>query len=395
MKTKFLISFSFTLLQAMNVFAQWSSGENVVISEKVNHDLYIAGGTVTINAPVSGDLIVAGGTVTVNDTIYQDILAAGGNVNLNGYVGDDIRSAGGKIILSGNVSGDVVVSGGTIEIKKGVTIAGDLLSAGGEVTLDGEVNGRIRCGSGIFTLNGKANGDIDCRGEELRLNGTVNGLSVFAADKITLGSGAQFNKDVRYWNKDQALDFGSTLNQSKATFDESLEIDNGRWHFLGFASVLMVIWYLGTAFLMIVIVQYLFSLTMKNTANTVKNASLKSLGMGFLFFVGVPALIVVSVITIIGIPVAVLLLFGYITVILLGTVIVSLTAANWINETNYNSLWSGRKIILVACGIFIVLKLASLTPVIGPLIMLLLVCMAVGGILQNIKWKRKKGLELT
>ncbi len=395
MKTKFLISLSFSLLQAMNVFAQWSSGENVVISEKVTHDLYIAGGTVTINAPVSGDLIVAGGTVTVNDTIYQDILAAGGNVNLNGYVGDDIRSAGGKIILSGNVSGDVVVTGGTIEIKKDVTIAGDLLSAGGEVTLDGEVNGRIRCGSGIFTLNGKANGDIDCRGEELRLNGTVNGQSVLAAGTITLGSGAQFNKDVRYWSKDQALDFGSTLNQSKATFDESLEIDNGRWHFLGFASVLMVIWYLGTAFLMIVIVQYLFSLTMKNTANTVKNASLKSLGMGFLFFVGVPVLIVVSIITIIGIPVGVLLLFGYLTVILLGTVIVSLIAANWINETNYNSLWSGRKIILVACGIFVVLKLASLTPVVGPLIMLLLVCMAVGGILQNIKWKRKKGLELT
>jgi hypothetical protein len=395
MKTKNLFVLAAGMLLSFHVSAQFEAGENIVITEKVAHDLYVTGGTVTINAPVMGDLVVAGGTVIVNDTIYQDILAAGGNINLNGYVGDDIRCAGGKIILSKNVAGDVVATGGTVQINKNVIIAGYLLSAGGEVTLEGEVKGIIKSTSGTFTLNGVANNDIDCRGGKIRINGIVNGHSVLAGNTIEIGPRAELNKDVRYWNKENALDFGNALHQSNATFDESLEIEDGRWHFLGFASILMVLWYLGTALLMIVIIHYLFSLTMKNAANTVKNASIKSLGMGFLFLIGLPILIVVCMITIIGIPVGVLMLVGYLTVVLLGTVIVSLLAANWINETQYNSLWSGRRIVFVAFGIFIFLKLASLTPLIGPLIMLLLVCMAFGGILQNITWRRRKGLELT
>jgi hypothetical protein len=41
------------------------------------------------------------------------------------------------------------------------------------------------------------------------------------------------------------------------------------------------------------------------------------------------------------------------------------------------------------------LKLASLTPFAGPLIMLLLACMAFGGILQNVRWRRNESLAST
>jgi len=88
-------------------------------------------------------------------------------------------------------------------------------------------------------------------------------------------------------------------------------------------------------------------------------------------------------------------LIGYITILLLATAIVSLLIAHGINNFYYEFTWSNTKISLVAFGIFIFLKLASLTPVIGPLFMLLLVCLALGGILQNINWRRNKALTLT
>jgi hypothetical protein len=390
MKGKKLFFISCALLTTVQAFSQMKSGDNITVNEAVTDDLYVAGGTVTINAPVYGDLIVAGGTVIVNDTITQDILVAGGNISLNGYVGDDIRCAGGTIGLSNGVGGDLIATGGTISVDRNSVIDGDLLASGGEVTVDGKVKGEIKSAAGVFTLNGSVGKGLDCRGGKIAINGTVEGASILAASTIDLGTEALFKADVRYWNKQGALDFKNSLSGGKAIFDSSLEINDGKWHYLGFASLLMVLWYLGTALVMIMILQYLFGHIFKEAANTVKHASLKSLGLGFLFLIGMPMVIILAMVTVIGLPVGILLLIGYGTVLLLATVIVSLLAGNWINNTYYQETWGRGRMVLTAFGIFVVLKLASLTPFVGPLIMLMLACMAFGGILQNVKWRRSK-----
>jgi len=375
--------------------AQMKSEDNIVIHEPVNKDLYVAGGTVTINAPVRGDLILAAGTVSINDTITQDILLAGGNINFNGYVGDDIRCAGGSITIESEVAGDVVVAGGTVTIKKGAVIHGNLIATGGELSVDGKVKGMVKSAAGKFTLNGNIDGDMDCRGGEITINGSVDGNSVLAASAIEIGSDAIFDGDVKYWNKKGTPDFKNVVNNGKATYDPSLEIKSGKLIYLGFASVLIALWYLGSALLMIFLIQYLFDTTMKNAASTVKKESMKSLGYGLVFLIGVPIAIIITAITIVGVPVSILLAIGYIILLLLATVIVSLITAHWINSTYYHYSWSSVRIALTAFGLFIFIKLASLTPVVGPLILMLVICMAFGAILLNIKWKRNKGLNLT
>ncbi len=387
MKTSKLLLFSM-LMGVTTAFAQLRSGETVAINAQVDHDLYVAGGTVTINAPVQGDLIIAGRTIAITDTVTQDLLAAGSDLVINGYVGDDIRGAGGTIRLSKNVAGDVIVTGGKVDIDRGVIISGNLVVSGGTVIVDGEVKGNIKSASSEFTLNGIARNDLDCRGGKILINGTVDGNSIIAASTIEIGSAARFSNSVKYWNKAGSLDFKNAMQRGKATFDPSLEMESGKWRYLGFASFLILLWYLGTALLMLSLIQYFFGGLFKNAADTVKNTSLKSLGFGFLFLVGVPIAIVIAMITLVGIPIGILALVGYVAVLLLGTVIVALLATHWINNTFYQSAWTTSRILIVAFGIFIFLKLASLTPFVGPAIMLLLVCMAFGGILQNIKWKR-------
>jgi cytoskeletal protein CcmA (bactofilin family) len=390
------IVLSFCLvLTTLGLIAQVRSGEEVVIDQKVVHDLYVAAGRVTINAPVDGDLIVAGGTVIVNDTVTQDILVTGGKISLSGFVGDDVRCGGGNVELEGLLSGDFVVAGGKVSILKNAVVSGNLLSGGGEVTLDGIVKGNVSTASGTFTLNGIAEQKLACKGGKIVINGTVDGNAELAAEVIELGPDAKFSKDVSYWNKDRSLDFKNSLKGGQATFDPGLEIEDGKWHYLGFASFIMLSWYLGTAIVMLLLIQYLFSLTLKNAANTIKNNSVKSLGVGLLFIVGVPVAIVITFITLIGVPLAMLTLVAYITCILLATVVVALLISNWINNTFYQSTWKNGRIVATAFGIFIFLKLASLTPVTGPLIMFLLVCMAFGGLLLNVKWRRNKALELT
>lgn len=375
--------------------AQLRSGDNIVIDEPVDYDLYVAGGRVTINAPVRGDLVIAGGTVVVNDTVAQDILAAGGNLLLHGFVADDIRCAGGTIQLSSRVLGDVVATGGQIQILKTAVISGSLLVAGGDVTLDGTVKGDVRAASGTFTLNGRAQGEVECNGGKIVVNGDVGDNAVLTATEIEVGSRATFGRNVRYWNERGALDFRNSLHGGNATYDSSLEIESGKWHYLGFASFVVLMWYLATVFIMMLLIQYLFSVTLRNAATTVSNDSLKALGVGFLFVVGIPIALIILFVTVIGIPVGILTFVAYLTIILFATSIVALLVANWINIMRYRAAWGNGKVVFAALGIFIILKIASLTPFIGPLMMLLLACMAFGGILLSIRWKGNKKLALT
>ena len=394
MKIDGLIVLCLIFFSVPPVLGQFQSGDDVVIRERFAHDLYVAGGTVTINAPVDGDLIVVGGTVIINDTISQDILITGGKITVNGFVGDDIRGAGGTIFLSSEIAGDVMMVGGKITIDDTAVINGNFITAGGDVTLNGEVRGLIKNASGTFTLNGKAGNEMEIRGGNIIINGRVEGNSLLAANAIELGPEAQFNKNVNYWNKEGTMDFGNAISNGQATFDSSLEVESGKWQYLGYASLLMVLWYLATALLMIWLIQYLFSATMKTAAKTINDTALKSLGIGFLFLVGVPVLIVLSLITLIGIPAGILILISYISVLIFATVIVAILISNWINNHYYQGTWGQGRIIFIAFGIFILLKVMSLVPLIGPLIMVLLVGMAMGGILQNVKWKPRQQLSV-
>lgn len=395
MKNQSLFLFVSALLVSFQSVGQFKSGDNVIVRENVTDDLYVAGGTVVIDAPVAGDLIVAGGTITINDSIVQDILAAGGNIIVNGRVGDDIRCAGGTITISDNIQGDLVVAGGRITIDKDVIIHGNIISSGGEVILNGTANGFVRTASGTFVLNGQVKKHLDSRGGSITVNGPVFGNSILAANSLDIGPDAMFHKDVRYWLEEGEVEFANSLHGSEAVFDPSLSLEYGKWQYLGFASFLMLLWYLSTALIMVILIQYLFGHTFKKAANTIKEASMKSLGIGVLFLIGVPVAVILLMITIVGLPVGILLAIGYVTVLLFSTVIVSVIAANWISNTYYQSSWGMRRIVLIAFVLFIFLKLASLTPIVGPLVMALLACMAFGGVLQNVQWKRTPPVEPT
>ncbi len=362
-------------------------GNNIIISRPVYENLYIAGGTITINAPIYGDLIIAGGTIIINDSVMNDILLIGGTVTINGFVGDDIRCAGGNIRISKNVTGDVVVTGGAVIIDKGITIGG-LLATGGDVTIDGIINGEIKGAFGDLFINGNVSKNIDCSGGRITVNGTIGGKSKLSARHIVIGNYAAFNGDVRYWNKKESVDFKQSLKNSKAVFDPSLRISTGEWYYLGSATILGLLWYLGMAFLMIMIFQYLFSATVKKAADTVFNSTLKSLGIGFLFFIAVPVLALIAFVSLIGVPLGILFVFFYIVLILLATVITSVIAANWFNNRKDHK-WNYWRLIFSAFGIYFLLKLVSLAPFAGWLINMIMVFISFGGIFLNVQWKKK------
>lgn len=371
------------------------SGDKVIVDAVVEHDVYLAAGMVLVQAPVHGDLVAAGGTAIVQDTVTQDVLIAGGDVTVSGFVGDDVRCAAGTVMLSGTIAGDLIVTGGRVVVAKSAVILGNVISSGGKVTIDGTVHGDIDDASGTFTLNGTAERNVTCKGGRIVANGTVKGNAVLAAETITIGPAATFGQEVRYWNRAGTLVTGTSRQAVRATYDPALEVNEAHLQYLGFASLIVALWYLATALVMMVVIQYLFSRTLLGAATTARTVSLKSMGVGFLFLLGAPVGIVLLFVTVIGIPLGILAALAYVTLVVLATIIVALLIANWINNTFYESAWGNTRIVAAAFLIFVVLKFVTFTPVVGPMVMLLLVAMAFGAILLNVKWSRRKALDLT
>lgn len=364
-------------------------GSNITISKPVYEDLYIAGGNIKINAPIHGDLIVAGGSVTINDSIHNDLLLAGGTVLINGYVADDIRCAGGELKITSNIGNDLVVTGGKVEIVWNAKIGGGLIISGGDVVMDGKVQGSIKSAAGKLLFNGTAGQNFESRSDQLIINGTINGKSVLAARKMTIGNQAFFYNDVRYWTKDGKLDLKGRLANGTATYDPALKIRSSNWYLLGHNTAFSFIWYISTVFVFILVIELLFGKTFKKAGHTIGESVPNSVGLGLLFFLGIPVAAAILLLTVIGIPFALLLIASYVILIILATIITSLVIANWYNEKfGYN--WGFWRTAGAAMILFILFKLVSYTPFLGWLIMLFLACIAFGNIIRNIHWKRQQ-----
>jgi len=367
------------------------AGNTVTVSEVVNGNLYVSEGTITIKAPVHGDLVVAGGTVIINDTVTNDIMAIGGTITINGYTGGDVRSGGGEIFIKKNIGGDLLIGGGRIHIENGATINGGLIAGSGDIEMNGIVKGDIKTGAGTFKMNGTAMHNMDCRASDIFINGAVNGNAVLAAQNINIGSTAIFQQNVRYWSKNKTIAFGNSVKNGEAIYDPSLEIKSGRWAYIGFTTLLGLLWYLITAFIFILLVQYFFGKTIADAADTAFAKALKSTGYGLLFIILVPVGLVLMMITIVGIPLAILTAILYVVLLLMANIISSAVITCWINSRG-NRQWRFWPLAFANLAVFIVYRLVTITPFFGPLIMFVITCMTFGALLMNLRITRKKTL---
>lgn len=385
-KLPFLLAGLLALLCVYPAFAlRFERGESVRISQPTHEDIYVFGGTINIDAPVYGDIWCAGGTVTISDTVRGDIVVAGGTLNLRGYVAESVRAAGGTFTLSGSVGGDLLITGGTVTLERSADIAGDVAVAGGNVTLDGIVRGKVNAASGKLSLNGSVEKELEFNGNELYLNAAVGGSSVLVANTISLSNNAALRGNVRYWTSKGEMDFSSALRESAtATFDSSLKerFERPSYKFLGFASFAAVLGYLLAMLLLLWAGQRLFSDLFSRAAERARVEPVRSLGYGFLYFVAVPAAVVLLFITLIGIPLGAVVLALYLLLMSLANVLTALVATHWLSQQR-GYRWSAWLFLLVALGILVLLKIIGFIPIAGWIVKIAAIFIAFGAILDS------------
>ena len=346
------------------------------VSGQFGSDRFSAGGMVHLTEPVAGDALLAGGQVEIASEVQGDLVVAGGEVSVGGGIGDDLYAAGGEVTVDAIVAGNARVAGGEVEIGPATVIEGGASITGGRVKFDGSVTGYLQATGGEVRLSGTVGGDAMVRSGELHIApGTrIDGKLVYRGpDAPVVPEGATIAGGV---------EFHETSAHRWVDRDTHVAVDAGR-------AVGSMLWFVGV-FAVAALFTAIFPAFSTQAATMIGRDPWTSLGIGLAVLVCMPFVAVVLLITIIGIPLALLLVPVYLVLMFLGWV----TAALFLGERLLEFARRGQPVgigwrILALLAALIALWLLRRIPYAGPLIGLAALSAGIGALVWQL-WSRRE-----
>ena len=298
-------------------------------------------------ASIQGNELRAGGRVEFDERVRRNAFVSGGDVTVRGVVGRNLYAAGGEVRLEGVVDGDARVAGGSLAVETAARIGGDAVLAGGSITVDGSIGGDLSAFGDRIELNGQVDGDVQLAGSRLRLGpgARVGGKVTYrSADDLVVAPGAQVAGGVRQ----------STHDRAWRRFEHGAAVVGG------------VTLSLGLVLLGAILVLAMPRFT-REAAESIRRLPWQTIGIGCAVLVGVPVLCAFLVVTIIGIPLAVLLAFAYGALLVLGYLIGAVFLGDFVlgrvNAARLDSAWWRVLFLLLA---MVTIAIVKLVPVLGP-----------------------------
>lgn len=301
-----------------------------------------AGGTIVVPQGETVDgLTAAGGTVLVRGTVEGDLRVAAGNVRIAGTVTGDVDGAVGDLTVAGRVGGDVSVAAGNLVVREGAEIGGDLRAGAGVVVIDGAVAGTVEVG----------------------------------ADTLRLGPSATVGGDLRYDAQLQQAPGAEVAGEIRQVDDLAVvPFTDETWPGLLFAAYWFLVNLAVGAVLLAAFPQFSRTVADRALADPLTTA-----GVGLLWLFGVPILLAVLLVTIVGIPLAVLGFVLYLLALWLGSVYGRYAVGAWLaSYVNGGNRWLE---LLVG---FVVVFLVGRIPVLGGLVEFAVLLLGLGAMVANL-----------
>lgn len=328
---------------------------------------FTAGDDVQIEEPVEGNAFAAGARVGVTARVGRSAFLSGGEVTVSAPVGRNLYMAGGNVRLDSAVYGKLRAAGGHVRVASEALVDGDASLSGGSVEVDGGVNGDLRAHGESIVINGTIGGDAELTGERIRIGPDARILgSLFyrSGGPIVIDSHADVSGEVVERQKDR------------------------RWlRRMGRGET-----FVGGSFsLGIVLIGALLILALprftREAGAVLRDRPVAAGGVGFAMVVCVPLMLLLLVITVIGIPLAILFAFGYAAMLLLGYLVAAICigdAVLWrVKAEKLQSAWWRILFMLLALLAFAAVKIV---PILGSLVVTLVFLGGIGAFTMR-AWK--------
>ncbi|KPN31091.1 hypothetical protein SY89_01833 [Halolamina pelagica] len=276
---------------------------------------------------------------------------------------DGIQGVAGTIVVRGTVDGDLSGTAGTIRIAESGTVTGNVQGAAGSVIVAGTVEGDVQIGAGSFDLTetGEIGGDLDVGSGSVFVDGTVGGNVKAGGSTVTLGPNADVAGEFRY-DAEQFTQSGDASVAGDVVEDKSLRGESS-----GFGGFSTPSWFdtafgFVTSLLLGAILLLVFPRFSAGVAARVGGSPIVTFGVGLLTLVGVPILLVLVAVTIVGIPFSLAGFAGFLITLWIASVYGKYAVGSWLlSLTETENRWLALLLGLVG------FLLLGLIPVVGGL----------------------------
>jgi cytoskeletal protein CcmA (bactofilin family) len=336
----------------------------------VGSDHFATGSSVRVDRAVAGDLLAAGGQVDVATQVRGDAIVAGGNLRLGGNLGKSVYAAGGQLTLAGAVANNIRAAGGEVILVPGAEVGGNASLAGGRVEVAGVIKGYLQAAGGELFINGAVGGDV-----------------MATAERVELGPQARIAGRLKYASRGEAvIDPAAQIagGVERTTWRASAGIPSGETARRVGRGVAWV-WTLGLMVLAAVLVALLPTLSARVAMTARKRAGWSALA-GFIALVCIPVAAMILVVTLIGLPLGLVLLFAFFALLPVGYVVAAVALGDGVLERAKpaaSAVISWR--VGAAALAVLVLALLARVPYLGVLVALAALLIGLGAMVLQLR----------
>jgi len=368
-----LIGLAGLFLIALPVAAWAAANQSIYVGpdEIISGNFIKAGNIIDINGAVNGDVIVAASSITINGPVAGDVIAAGNTIRINGVVSGSVRVVGSSVEINSSVEKNVWAVGSTVALGPEAKVGWDVYAAGANVEIKGPVAGNVLASAAGIVIANEVGKDVkvsvDKEGQiilypQAKIGGNLT-YKAASAEQLVLKEGAQV--------------IGQTT-KTELTVPSKREVRGFLYGFWGFLKVMS---FFSLLVIGLVLVTLIPKVVFEIRDEMIKRPQL-DFGLGLIYLIIAPVLVILLIITLIGIPLALIIAFLYVISLYFAKVMVGFTLGLLIfDRLNKEKKYKGSLIWPLAIGLLIFVVLTSL-PFIGWLVKLILIIWALGAILQ-------------
>lgn len=273
----------------------------VAQDDPIVEDVYVTSLRGVVDGVVNGDLTIFTGDLVINGEVTGSVhMFSSGTVTINhgARVRGSLRGAARTITVGGEVGGDVFVAGASVVIEESGVVARDVMAFGGSVRIEGPIGRDVRGRMLKTVIDGPVGGAIDIATQQLSVGATavVEGNLVYRSP-----IGAEIDQGAQIKGNTTRLP-----TQSNFIYGVIISLAN----IVGFLSFVVS----GLAVL------FLLRGSSSRATGAVVTRPIASFLYGLVAVVGAPFAVVGLGATLVGVPLALLLVMVMVAAIIIGPV---------------------------------------------------------------------------
>lgn len=342
-----------TFLPAVVFGYEIMRGETIVISRQqpVDGNLYVAAQNITIDQNINGDVFCAGQSVAINGNVAGSVFCAGQTVTINGSVEGSVRVAGNTIMINRDVGENVMALGAAVNLGEDARVGWDLIIGAGNAVIRGDIGRSVYGSSGNVFIDGIVGDDV-----KLGLSKTGN-QNNSQSPSLRIGENARIGGTIEYRSRNQAeIAQGAQISGEVKKIDITAKEDTQKEEFWGYVAG--IIYSFLAALLVAFILIALFGNIIVSITNQMRERIGTSIGLGLLLMIVAPIVIIILIITLVGIPLALILLALWVVALYFAEILAGISVGRYIlkkdrdMEMTKKSLYTSALVGIALCWVF-------------------------------------------